>query len=498
MATPQIPQISADFESPSKLKKYPFENEVQKSMWELMQLLKTLNNLVNSYGKQEAAFKSKTQSNQLDNLMDLPLGFFAQIEVSGLRKITREAQSMLELMDNKKVGLDKYSEHLKSISANIKEDPLFEKVLSLTKQVQRLEKLNRSLESRIEQLSDQQNVNLKLQEEMKGLNLVIQQNKQMEILLKEQTLGKEQEIEVLKRQLEEANSRIESGNEKVIQLEDTLEYYGFKGVLEKDTDTLLEFQSLEKVLKTKKISKIIISFLTPSELNELCLSSKPIYSLIRTSPGLISSSFNSINYDPRVIEKTLFSSYLDAIRLQAISNKTYITKALKHHLHYDFNVLDLVELSVQQSLINIQHFKRNFLDQEEKEQVKNKSRSPTRSKRETKLFGAFKMLLKKTSKDDNINPEEEQDSILKVTKLPEIPLDLQGKVNKLVQGSVFENMYLMDMTSTKPGIEPAEFREKQEKFYRQDAEEKAAQFMLEFNSLVNAAGKKLYFLKVDV
>lgn len=83
---------------------------------------------------------------------------------------------------------------------------------------------------------------------------------------------------------------------------------------------------------------------------------------------------------------------------------------------------------------------------------------------------------------------------LSVSKLPQSKLNLRSRIDKLVEKSPFETLTLLDLSDENPAIEPEQFRQTQKSLYRQDAEGKAAVFMMEFNELVAAAGKDPYSL----
>ena len=90
------------------------------------------------------------------------------------------------------------------------------------------------------------------------------------------------------------------------------------------------------------------------------------------------------------------------------------------------------------------------------------------------------------------NKEREEDKIaaptLFVSKLPQTKLNLRSRIDKLIEKSPFETLTLLDLSEEHPAADPEEFRQHQKSLYRQDAEGKAAIFMMEFNELVAAAG----------
>jgi len=49
----------------------------------------------------------------------------------------------------------------------------------------------------------------------------------------------------------------------------------------------------------------------------------------------------------------LILGYLKELKEEASKNRPIIVKGLKHHVHYNFNVLDVIEEAVDNSLISI-------------------------------------------------------------------------------------------------------------------------------------------------
>lgn len=485
---------------PDEFANGPFRDAYQKSIWQVMALLKNLNNLVDTYQEEHKKFETKAAILQLEQLFKKPAPFSASIDLTQVTKLTREASCLQDYLIKKKEVLDDYSDSFNKKSNKVQEDPLYEKIVSLTKRVNTLEKENKGLTLRIAKSNLQEYQTGKLQLEIKTLKEQLKQEGYMTNLLKQQISHKDLEIARLKKDMD-FDSIDNTYNKNQLQSAiKTLDYFGYgKAVLtniEIDSDknggnSLSSYRLnsvLEPVLKTKKICSKIFRFLVPSDINELSLVSRICFSLVRNSPNLISHCYTAINFESNFLDRAVFSEYIKNIRSKAAKNDTYLLKALKHHVHYDFNVLTLVEKSVEKSLNNIQDFKGNYLDQE----VEKKEEGPQR--RDSKFMGAFRKFMKKNSKDEEaLKLGQKQETVLQVTKLPEIPLEFQEEIDKLQKGSIFDQLFFLDGKDIKTNIDPAEFREKQGQIFKKDAEEKVVNFMLEFNNIVSNAGKLVFY-----
>lgn len=165
--------------------------------------------------------------------------------------------------------------------------------------------------------------------------------------------------------------------------------------------------------------------------------------------------------------------------MEASKNKGFITNALKRHVHYNFSVLEMVEESVEGSLINLEHFKRNYIESNSPSQ----NISPT--KKENNILGAFKKIMKIPEKKE----QEKEVSVLNVRKIAKIPLDMTKAVEQIISGTAFEKLMLLELDVQKiQALEPEEFRKKQLEIYRAEADKKSMEFMVEFNELVDLIG----------
>lgn len=95
-------------------------------------------------------------------------------------------------------------------------------------------------------------------------------------------------IDELKKSLEEEKEKYSELKIKVDKQKYTLNRYQIKGLLEDDMEKAGFYKKFELVFHHKKSSSRLLSFLCPSELNSLSLTSKIMFSIIRTTPNLIS------------------------------------------------------------------------------------------------------------------------------------------------------------------------------------------------------------------
>jgi hypothetical protein len=157
------------------------------------------------------------------------------------------------------------------------------------------------------------------------------------------------------------------------------------------------------------------------------------------------------------------------LKEDAMTNEQVVIKGIKRYLYYNYSIFELVEGMIEESVNSIEKLK---IDMEDK---------PKEESRKGRVMTFFKSAL-------NIK-EEKAPATFKFSKIKRVPLELQEKVSQLISSTPFEKLMLLDVSRKKIEISNAsEYRSTQNKMFREEAEKKSIDLILQFNNIVLAMG----------
>ena len=158
------------------------------------------------------------------------------------------------------------------------------------------------------------------------------------------------------------------------------------------------------------------------------------------------------------------------LKEEALTNEQVVIKGLKRYLYYNYSIFDMVEGMIEESVNSIEKLK---VDLEDK---------PKEESRKGRVMTFFKSAL-------NIK-EEKAPATFKFNKIKKVPLDMQDKVSQLISSTPFEKLMLLDLSKKKIEISNgADYRSTQNKMFREEAEKKSIDLILQFNNIVLSMGK---------
>lgn len=164
------------------------------------------------------------------------------------------------------------------------------------------------------------------------------------------------------------------------------------------------------------------------------------------------------------------------MRKIASENKPKIVSGLRRYLYYNYDISEMIEKSVEQSLKNIENIKMNYHDMEPKEGAKEK------------FVSIFKKIIRA--------PEKDKEPMLKFSQVKKIPLKMQPVIEKIQKKTPFEKLMLLRLDKETleqfESVSAEEFKTKQNEIYRRETEAQAASFIVEFNELIMKIGKESF------
>ena len=174
-------------------------------------------------------------------------------------------------------------------------------------------------------------------------------------------------------------------------------------------------------------------------------------------------------YERINLNTTLLNEQIKRVKDEITQNDSSLITGVKKYLYYNYNILDLMEGMVDDTLGGLDKLKNDL-----------SGNKPDTERGRVKSF--FKQAL-------NIK-EEKTATTFKLSKIKRIPMELQEKVASMISNTPFEKMTLLDTSKYKIEIlNSKEYRTTLDKMFREEVDKKSAEFISEFNNLILTMGK---------
>jgi len=281
-------------------------NQIQESMWHVMELLKEFNTLLSFYEDQEVSITKHGLQDRLEELIKNKEGpKLMTISYDDFSKVVNFVEYIYNFFQQQALILERYYNEIKGDRYHAENDPIMQKIKSMSKQIVMLEATNRDSERRIKELAKQQSDNIVLIGRLKEVEKKLRSQEEIQAMLLERANERDIRIQELELQLQEKIRKAENSEAERDRYSDTLHKFGVFGILGEYSDPNSIGSRFEIVLNKSQIFIRLLSFMTPTDMNELSFTSKINYSLLRNAPNLLNLSFNNVIYDRKVVDRTV-------------------------------------------------------------------------------------------------------------------------------------------------------------------------------------------------
>ena len=447
-------------------KKAALMDHKQQEAWEIIQKMQALTVLVDYYTELEETHKNAIRNNALEHLFkpDSILQINEK-EFSELLKLFREATKFIL---ERELVLQKYQKSLDAKNL-LENDPIFQKLAGMNQRIKIVESEKAQLVTRNKQLEKGLDELQELQKHVTELKYKVKE-KDLEISRLTMELGQHKvQVHSFEHVVQSQKTDIQSLELNLSQMNRTIEFYHIPKLQVFDTKKLFQNNKILNILCDRKNCDRLMSFLIPSELQQLSSSCKLARGYICCHPALFKHVSQNALYERLNLNTTLLNEQIRRVKDEITQNDISIITGIKRYLYYDYNILDLMEGLLQETLGGLEKLKNDL-----------SVNKPDAERGTVKSF--FKQAL-------NIK-EEKSATTFKLSKIKRIPMELQEKVAAMISNTPFEKMTLLDTSNRKIDISNSkDYRVAQNKMFREEVDKKSAEFISEFNNLIITMGK---------
>lgn len=492
--------------------KFISEDEKQQQIYEVIQVMKRLDNVIKTFDFEEKLTNKMLNQEKLENMfrINTQTKYDYKIPSNMILEIITDVRNLLSYIKHADCIIKKFMQFEKD-NLRARDDPLYLEYLNIQQKNQSLTNEKEFLTNRVNELSSVVNRMTESQEKAKQYKNELREKNFIQDEMSKNLKDSKAYIEDLEndlKEIQEDNKKFRNENEllrkslnvfsvpRIIDVESTRDCFNNKftaALINKDTG------KDDYKANGNKIQKTLIEFQIPQEIINFSQTSKIIKQQVLQRTYTLPLAQKNVEYDEKTIEWERFNAYANVCKKSFAANTGNYRKLIKRYLVHDYDIKLFVEDYLKESWDLLENLLYSYANPDEIAAEKEKELG---SKLKSKFQGVFS---KAGTLEEKAEVRKEKLN-LRLKKHIRHNDNMTKHADELLSGSIFQN-FLFAKHYEQPDLEEItadEFMENQNKYYKKDVENKIKEYILTFTEQVQKYNEDdfdtlkqlvLYFIK---